>query len=54
LIRTESDALINDAGARFAISPGMMATVDIHTGQKTVLEYLVQPFNRAGEAMRER
>ena len=54
LIRTESDALVNDAGQRFPIVPGMMATVDIHTGQKTVLEYLVQPFNRAGEAMRER
>ncbi|GEK71198.1 HlyD family type I secretion periplasmic adaptor subunit [Paracoccus denitrificans] len=54
LIRAESDALVNDAGQRFPIVPGMMATVDIHTGQKTVLEYLIQPFNRAGEAMRER
>lgn len=32
----------------------MVATVDIHTGSKTVLEYLVKPFNRAAEAMRER
>lgn len=54
LIRTDSDALVNDAGHRFPIVPGMMATVDIHTGQKTVLEYMVQPFNRASEAMRER
>jgi len=54
LIRAESDALVNDAGQRFPIVPGMMATVDIHTGQKTVLEYLIQPFNRAGEALRER
>ena len=54
LIRTESVALVNDAGTEFPIVPGMIATVDIHTGQKTVLEYLVQPFNRASEAMRER
>jgi len=54
LIRTESDALVNDAGQRFPIVPGMVATVDIHTGQKTVLQYLIQPFNRAGEALRER
>lgn len=54
LIRTENDALVNDLGQRFPIVPGMMATVDIHTGQKTVLEYLIQPFNRAAEAMRER
>lgn len=54
LIRTESVALVNDAGTEFPIVPGMIATVDIHTGQKTVLDYLVQPFNRASEAMRER
>lgn len=54
LIRTESDALVNDAGQRFPIVPGMIATVDIHTGQKTVLEYMLQPFNRAAEALRER
>jgi len=28
--------------------------VDIHTGSKTVFEYLVKPFNRAREALRER
>lgn len=53
-IRTESDALVNSAGARFPISPGMVATVDIHTGSKTVFDYLVKPLNRASEALRER
>lgn len=53
-VRTDSDALVNKAGKRFPITPGMVATVDVHTGSKTVLEYLIKPFNRAREAMRER
>lgn len=53
-IETKSDALENKAGERFAIVPGMVATVDIHTGSKTVFEYLAKPFNKAREAMRER
>jgi membrane fusion protein, adhesin transport system len=53
-IRTGSDALVNKAGQRFPISPGMVATVDIHTGQKTVFDYLIKPLNRAQEALRER
>lgn len=53
-VKTEKDALENDAGKQFAISPGMVATVDIHTGQKSVMDYLLKPFNKAREAMRER
>ncbi|MFC0202822.1 HlyD family efflux transporter periplasmic adaptor subunit [Novosphingobium soli] len=53
-IRTRSDALLNKAGKRFPIVPGMIATVDVHTGKKTVLQYLLKPFNRAREALRER
>lgn len=53
-IRTESDHLTNEAGTRFPIVPGMIATVDIRTGEKTVLQYLIKPFNRAQEALRER
>lgn len=53
-IRTTSDALVNRAGKRFAIMPGMVATVDVHTGEKTVLQYLLKPLNRAQEALRER
>ncbi|GGA71870.1 type I secretion system protein [Nitratireductor aestuarii] len=53
-IETATDALENKAGERFSIVPGMVATVDIHTGSKTVFEYLVKPFNKAGEALRER
>ncbi|UHD46507.1 HlyD family type I secretion periplasmic adaptor subunit [Aureimonas altamirensis] len=53
-IRTAEDALVSTAGTRFPIVPGMVATVDIHTGEKTVMDYLMKPFNRAREALRER
>lgn len=53
-IRTQEDFLINEIGTRFPIVPGMIATVDIRTGEKTVWQYLVKPFNRAQEALRER
>lgn len=53
-VRTRSDSLVNRVGRRFPIVPGMIATVDIHTGSKTVLQYLLKPLNRAREAMRER
>lgn len=53
-IRTNADVLRNKAGKAFAIVPGMIATVDIRTGEKTVLDYLIKPLNRAREALRER
>ncbi|MFK3719034.1 HlyD family type I secretion periplasmic adaptor subunit [Pseudomonas fulva] len=53
-IRTEQDSLQNKAGKQFAIVPGMIATVDIRTGEKTILDYLIKPLNRAKEALRER
>jgi adhesin transport system membrane fusion protein len=53
-IRTDADTLKNKAGKSFSIVPGMIASVDIKTGQKTVLDYLIKPMNRAREALRER
>ncbi|MEH0875415.1 HlyD family efflux transporter periplasmic adaptor subunit [Pectobacterium cacticida] len=53
-IRTTQDYLQNDIGQRFSIVPGMIATVDIKTGEKTVMDYILKPFNRAKEALRER
>jgi adhesin transport system membrane fusion protein len=53
-IRTKADVLRNKAGKTFAIVPGMIATVDIRTGEKTILDYLIKPLNRAKEALRER
>lgn len=53
-IRTENDYLQNKAGKRFNIVPGMIANVDIKTGEKMVMDYLVKPFNKVKEALRER
>lgn len=50
----QTDYVQNKAGRRFAISPGMISTVDIKTGEKTVMDYLIKPSNRAREALRER
>lgn len=41
-------------GKKIEPSPGMTATVDIRTGQKTVLEYILGPLQVVGEALRER
>lgn len=53
-ILTDKDYLENKKGQQFPIVPGMIATVDITTGGKTVLDYLIKPLNKAREAMRER
>lgn len=53
-VRTTANYLTNKAGKRLPIVPGMTASVDIHTGQKTVLQYLLKPLNKAREALRER
>lgn len=53
-ILTDKDYLENKNGQQFPIVPGMIATVDITTGSKTVLDYLIKPLNKAREAMRER
>lgn len=41
-------------GMRMVPLPGMTATVDILTGQKTVLEYVFRPLENLREALRER
>ncbi len=53
-IRTETDFLTDKNGQIFSIVPGMIATVDITTGEKTVFDYLMKPFGRVKDALRER
>ncbi|SDK71528.1 HlyD family type I secretion periplasmic adaptor subunit [Microbulbifer yueqingensis] len=53
-ILTKSDALVNQNGNRFPIVPGMVASVDVRTGSKTIFDYLLKPINKASEALRER
>ena len=54
-ILTETDSLTNKkTGISYPIVPGMVASVDIKSGEKTVYDYLMKPFGRISEAMRER
>ena len=47
-VRTES-AILDAGGAAVEILPGMVAQVDILTGRKTVLDYLIRPVVRVKE-----
>ncbi|WP_135078182.1 HlyD family type I secretion periplasmic adaptor subunit [Terasakiella sp. SH-1] len=54
IVQTEKTYLGETEGL-YAITPGMEATVDIHTGEKSVMEYLVKPvLKMKHEAFRER
>ncbi len=54
VVRTERTYLGDNPGD-FPITPGMEASVDIHTGTRTVLDYLVRPVLKLQhEAFRER
>jgi adhesin transport system membrane fusion protein len=48
------DSRLDRHGMRMDATPGMTATVEIKTGQKTVLEYLFRPLQSVNEALRER
>ena len=53
-VRTDKNHLGSDAQPLLII-PGMIATVDIITGEKSVLDYLLKPVLKArAEALRER
>ncbi len=53
-LRTETNAL-QYQGEDLPIIPGMTASVDILTGKKTVLDYLLKPILKARDrALRER
>jgi adhesin transport system membrane fusion protein len=44
---------LTDKQARIEIRPGMQAQVELHTGEKTVLLYLLKPLYKSREAFRE-
>lgn len=48
------DAGREKSGMKLVPLPGMTAIVEIRTGEKTVLEYLIRPFQAVGQALRER
>ncbi|APZ53308.1 HlyD family type I secretion periplasmic adaptor subunit [Salipiger abyssi] len=51
-VRVDMSAL-SDRQARIEIRPGMMAQAELHTGEKTVLQYLLKPLYKTREALRE-
>ncbi|MEG3617855.1 HlyD family type I secretion periplasmic adaptor subunit [Magnetovibrio sp. PR-2] len=54
IVRPEKSHLGSNPGL-LPIMPGMEATIDIHTGQKTVMDYLIKPVLKLKhEAFRER
>ncbi|WP_337995438.1 HlyD family type I secretion periplasmic adaptor subunit [Oleispirillum naphthae] len=54
IVETEQTWMGNTPG-EFPISPGMQATADIHTGTRSVLDYLIRPVLKLKhEAFRER
>lgn len=54
IVQTTGSELKDKNGKALPIIPGMIATVDIKTGQKTVFQYLVKPITRLKQALRER
>lgn len=53
MVLTDSSTL-NVGNKQLPIIPGMIATVEIRTGEKTILDYLLKPVFKAREAFRER
>jgi len=55
VIALDGQRLVLPGGRRLELAPGMAATVEIHQGTRSVMEYLLSPVQRvAGEAARER
>jgi adhesin transport system membrane fusion protein len=53
LILTDKSTL-HAGNKELPIIPGMIATVEVRTGEKTILDYLLKPVLKAKEAFRER
>ena len=54
LVKTSGSHLVDKNGNEMPIIPGMVATVDVKTGEKTVFQYLIKPITRMKQALRER
>lgn len=54
LVRTDEQYLSALNGRRMELIAGMQAEIDIKTGSKTVLDYLLKPILKSREALRER
>ncbi|OBX04490.1 hemolysin secretion protein D [Gallibacterium genomosp. 3] len=54
LVRTTGSHLTDKNGSELPVLPGMIATVDIKTGEKTIFQYLIKPITRMKQALQER
>jgi adhesin transport system membrane fusion protein len=54
MVRTESNTLTKAGSRKLHVIPGMTATVDIRTGEKSLLSYMLRPLLRVQEAFREK
>ena len=54
LVETQGSKLTDKNGKELRILPGMVATVDIQTGKKSVFQYLIKPITRMKQALHER
>ena len=53
IVKTKA-AVLHAKGQEWPVLTGMMAQVEIRTGEKTILEYVIKPFLKAKDAFRER
>jgi adhesin transport system membrane fusion protein len=49
-VRTDDSSIKNKNGQEMPIIPGMLTEVDVITGKRTILEYILNPILRANEA----
>lgn len=54
MVRTKNNTLTKKGSYELRVIPGMTATVDIRTGEKSLLQYMLRPLLRVQEAFREK
>lgn len=54
IVKTDNSILTDRDGKKLPIIPGMIASVDIKTGQKTIFQYLIKPITRMKQSLQER
>lgn len=54
LVKTGKSRLTDRDGNVLPIIPGMIASVDIKTGEKTIFDYLIKPITRMKQSLQER
>lgn len=54
LVETNQNSITDKNGKTMPIIPGMIASVDVKTGEKTIFQYLIKPITRMKQALQER